>query len=147
MYRVTATCHWRRYAYAFLLVGIGVLVRYWLWPHDAGHPFLTFYVPVTLVALWLGLGSGLFATLLAAFSAHLFAAPDHFLTIDVEDAKSIGMFVLNGTLVSLLVAPIRHGVVTVVRLPSMPLENGAGPGIAARSKAGARVPAGENLRC
>ena len=146
MDRVAAISESKRYACALLLTGIGALVRYWLWPHDAGHPFLTFYVPVTLAALWLGCGPGLFATFVAALLTHLFVAPNHLLTTNVEDVKSLAMFILNGSLVSLLVAPIGRGELTVTRLPSMPLENSGRPDVAVRVRSEARIPARERQK-
>ena len=72
--------------------------------------------------------------------------PDHFLTIEVGEAKSNAMFALNGSHVSLLVAPIRSSAATAVRLSSMPLGDGEGPGVAL-SKTDAWVTARENQRC
>jgi len=98
------------YGIAALVVGLVLLLKMLLDPLTGEEsPFLLFFGAVMLGAWFGGLGPGLLATALAALAAdYFFLPPAHSLLIyDSGQGLLLALFVLEGSLLSLLVATMR----------------------------------------
>src|SRR5215210_3528595 len=98
------------YGIAALVVGLVLLLKMLLDPLTGEEsPFLLFFGAVMLGAWFGGLGPGLLATALAALAAdYFFFSPAHSLLIyDSGQGLLLALFVLEGSLLSLLVATMR----------------------------------------
>lgn len=98
------------YGIAVLVVGLMLLLKMLLDPLTGEEsPFLLFFGAVMLGAWFGGLGPGLLATALAALAAdYFFLPPAHSLLIDDSgQGLLLALFVLEGSLLSLLVATMR----------------------------------------
>lgn len=108
MLNVTPSQLWR-YAVAVLAVVLATLLMLWLdpWLAMSQSPFLLFFGAVMVSAWYGGLGPGLIATVLSSLiSAYFFLPPAYSLAVNSNDQVRLGIFVLEGVLISLLCAAL-----------------------------------------
>ena len=99
-----------RYGFALLAVSTATVLKLLLAPLiQEESPFLLFFIALIASAWFGGRGPGLLATGLAAISAdYFFMSPFYAFAIDsVGHAVRLGVFVLEGTLISLLVGALQ----------------------------------------
>ena len=98
------------YVVAVLAVGLALLVKLLLNPLiEEESPFLLFFCAVMVGAWFGGLGPGLLATALAALTAgYFFLSPTYPpLVGDFGQVLRLGLFVLEGSFISVLMATMR----------------------------------------
>jgi PAS domain S-box-containing protein len=93
-----------RYGLALIVVALALLVKLVAGVHlGSATPFLLFAVPITASAVYGGVGPGVLATLLSLLAIdYLFVSPGTFILYQVENLPVVGLFVLEGALITAL---------------------------------------------
>lgn len=101
-----------RYGVALISVGSIIPVKLSLDPFiDRVDPFLPFAASVIISAWYGGLGPGLFATFLSAlFTSYFFLPPYRSISPTLQTLLPLGLFLLEGGLISVLTAALRSAV-------------------------------------
>jgi K+-sensing histidine kinase KdpD len=100
----------RTYGIAILSVLVALLIMVLLDPVASMTmtPFLLFFGAVVVAAWWGGVGSGLLTTVLATFlSGYFFVLPQHTFELGVAVLIRLGLFIVQGVVVSLICGSLR----------------------------------------
>jgi len=101
---------WRRYSVAILAVALVLLLKLQLIPvMGQESPFLLFFGTVMFSTWYGGLGPGLLATVLAAFSSDYFFLGPTYSVLGNRPGQTLelGLFLLEGVLINLLISALQ----------------------------------------
>jgi len=96
-------------AMGIVLVALLLMLRLDPWLGMIQTPFLLFFGAVPIAALYLGRQGGMIATVLCAlFANYFFIPPIHSFALDVVGSGRTLIFLLEGTLISILIGALRR---------------------------------------
>jgi PAS domain S-box-containing protein len=100
------------YAFAFVAVGAGIVLRLAVDPYVSGVPFITFWPAVIITALISGLGAGLFCVVLSTAAADFFAlAPSlSFYIGSRDDAVDLLLFAVLASFCVIITSQMRDAI-------------------------------------
>ena len=100
----------QQYSVAILSVGAALLLKlFFAFLIGIRTPFLLFFGATMISALYGGMRTGILATLLAAFVANFFfLEPTYALSLQAVDLIQIVVFILEGILISSIVATMQR---------------------------------------
>ncbi len=108
-----------RYTLAILIYLVAFALRLWIFPPEAGLPYLTFYPAVVITLYLCGLGPGALATALCALTAYdAFLPPYWSLAPSYNSVVSVSVFLFSTFLIGALVGELQMALTRLARTSS-----------------------------